>query len=1228
MIHKKILIIAPYPIVSPQHGGQKRLHAIVDHYKNIFARVDFKAIYNPNHYIDRGENDLLISDVNILSHYQKMPYNAAMITGRALYDDPHIKHSLIEYINREKPDIIEIEQPFFYDSLLKLLKECRVKPKIILSSHNIESDMKKDTFIDLGVGKDVYQPIVEQIEKLERKVSQEADFVFAVSNEDAEDHRRLGTKDVLTIPNGIARSVPSKRSIQKWETYLKKHKITKPILFVGSGHAPNWKGFEKMVGTDLSYLDRGAKIFLVGAVSDYFKQNITDKAFWEKVEALGRVDESDLSALLHVSDTILLPILSGGGSNLKTAEALLANKKIVASKFAFRGYEEFIDLPNVRVVSSSTEFKKAITKSIKSSLKARSAKQQETVDSVEWASRLFPLERSIKKALNYPQQTVYIDVTTLYKGRGLTGIQRVVRSLLPYFMDNTEGYDAKAIFYDDTRGKYAVFANHDMKELASSLHYEALNPTHEIEITQIKDGDIFFDIDLVWSSKPDRRELYAMLKSNNAKVYTYIYDLTPIYQKELTHPQTQKDFPKFLEAVYEYADMVMTDSRSSEKDFLQYKMERGVDRHISTLVTGLGSDFALKSKNDKYPKRLRKILWSKYILFVGTLEPRKDQELLFDTFKKIHKHDKKLKLVFVGRQGWSNERFITKLTQDELFNRNVFWLKDVDDYDLEKLYKKSFLNVYLSKHEGYGLPVAEALKYNRPIITSRNSSMYEVGLDFADYVQFGSENELESMIRLYSNKSFYKNKVNKIKRYYGTIQWGTVYKTIHKAIVHDLNKPTLGTEKNLQHVVISIRPDDFERCIRQTDRYSSMVKEYVVITQKKLMPIYKNIKSKHKIIVVDEQKLLGKEFDVFVKAPHQKKNWMLRAAVPRLKLLDEQYIMLDDDNLPIRRVGIEHYIENGRYKAYFYNDLLSQKRIDTSYDIGQQQTTELLQRNHLELLSYSSHCPQVINKTLFSEMLDKLQSQIGDKQVDEWSMYFNYVATNYPTMVQKNLYETLNWPAHPNDWQFNYVPSKYTYENYYSHIYEDTDNFFYGLKLSSPLSEKLAIKKEQHTPHLVTKKLRKAAFEYCRELNMVHGDISFKGDDGDTVKLFGVPYIFAAQPHMMHRIEINFKILKPTHGAEYQILVQNSAGLNKSEHLKVQTDYAVNGLREGWIELPIHCGTTGIKDINFVVQKNGKDMRTASGRYDSVSIGCEEDVSFEKTVEALDSQTIDKSIER
>jgi glycosyltransferase involved in cell wall biosynthesis len=115
---------------------------------------------------------------------------------------------------------------------------------------------------------------------------------------------------------------------------------------------------------------------------------------------------------------------------------------------------------------------------------------------------------------------------------------------------------------------------------------------------------------------------------------------------------------------------------------------------------------------------------SPFILFLGTLEPRKNIPTLLRAFAGISDqipHN----LVLVGQKGWKWEPVFEEIERLKLQSR-VRWVGYVPDEDRVRFYQAADFLVFPSWYEGFGMPLLEAMQCGCPVITSRVSSMPEV----------------------------------------------------------------------------------------------------------------------------------------------------------------------------------------------------------------------------------------------------------------------------------------------------------------------------------------------------------------------------------------------------------------------------------------------------------------------------------------------------------------------
>jgi glycosyltransferase involved in cell wall biosynthesis len=148
-----------------------------------------------------------------------------------------------------------------------------------------------------------------------------------------------------------------------------------------------------MIGHAIGFLKPDEAIVVAGSVSDYFEQkydieDVKSAIFWKRVICVGQLTESRLRALIGIADCLLLPITEGGGSNLKTAEALLSGKPIVGTSHAFRSFDEFIDLPDIYISETPAAFRTNMAHALRSARGERTQSESLLVQGVTWSECL------------------------------------------------------------------------------------------------------------------------------------------------------------------------------------------------------------------------------------------------------------------------------------------------------------------------------------------------------------------------------------------------------------------------------------------------------------------------------------------------------------------------------------------------------------------------------------------------------------------------------------------------------------------------------------------------------------------------------------------------------------------------------------------------------------------------------------------------------------------------
>ena len=120
----------------------------------------------------------------------------------------------------------------------------------------------------------------------------------------------------------------------------------------------------------------------------------------------------------------------------------------------------------------------------------------------------------------------------------------------------------------------------------------------------------------------------------------------------------------------------------------------------------------------------------KYFLFVGTLEPRKNFERVFNAFESLQPESHEVQLVIVGGKCWKNRKFLQRMKTHPL-KSFIHLTGYINSAHLSKIYSQALCLLFPSLYEGFGFPIIEAMACGTPVITSNISSMPEVAGDAA-----------------------------------------------------------------------------------------------------------------------------------------------------------------------------------------------------------------------------------------------------------------------------------------------------------------------------------------------------------------------------------------------------------------------------------------------------------------------------------------------------------------
>ena len=168
---------------------------------------------------------------------------------------------------------------------------------------------------------------------------------------------------------------------------------------------------------------------------------------------------------------------------------------------------------------------------------------------------------------------------------------------------------------------------------------------------------------------------------------------------------------------------------------------------VTTVWAGIDTRFAPIPLDEFSRVRAAHGLPGEYILFVGTIEPRKNLEGLMRAYASlvIDLHDAPW-LVIVGRRGWLNDPIHALPSALGIADR-IQWIEDFPEDDLPALYTGASALCLPSLYEGFGFPVLEAMACGAPVVCSDRSSLPEIAGDAAILVDPDLPSSIEDGLR-------------------------------------------------------------------------------------------------------------------------------------------------------------------------------------------------------------------------------------------------------------------------------------------------------------------------------------------------------------------------------------------------------------------------------------------------------------------------------------------------
>jgi glycosyltransferase involved in cell wall biosynthesis len=245
-------------------------------------------------------------------------------------------------------------------------------------------------------------------------------------------------------------------------------------------------------------------------------------------------------------------------------------------------------------------------------------------------------------------------------------------------------------------------------------------------------GDIVVTLGGSWGIPGYLKHIAEAKQRYGIKFSILVHDLIPIENPSFVEQQHVVQFRNWLLQAIPVADVVLTVSKYSRNALIKWAAAAGLSLpRTEVLRPGSGlSDrpMAEDHRAISFPQR--------YVLFVSTLETRKNHRLLVRVWRRLLERHGAVAvpvLVFAGQVGWLIDDLLSELAASNYLDGKIVLIGALADEELRQAYRSCLFTVFPSLCEGWGLPVEESLVQGKFCVASDRTSIPEVGGDLIDY---------------------------------------------------------------------------------------------------------------------------------------------------------------------------------------------------------------------------------------------------------------------------------------------------------------------------------------------------------------------------------------------------------------------------------------------------------------------------------------------------------------
>lgn len=313
----------------------------------------------------------------------------------------------------------------------------------------------------------------------------------------------------------------------------------------------------------------------------------------------------------------------------------------------------------------------------------------------------------------HPMTPIGIDARLLYYRHG--GIPEYTRQLIQALadLDQTTTYQIVHNFRDPQ--SYTPADNFQRVNAFTPAHHRFERTALSIEMLPRR-LDIFHSPDFIAPRRAARRHVIT------------IHDLHFLFHPEFLAPDGLDYYQHNIQPSVDRADHILVQTEGTKQDVIE-RLNVPAEK-ITVHLLGVNPAFQPQPEREIVRVREKFGLPADYLLFVGTIEPRKNIPNLIRAYNHLREQYPDVpRLVLGGQPGWRVDEATANLDE-----RTVTWIRGVPAEDLPALYAGASMLILPSFHEGFGMPAVEAMACGTPVVVTDRGSVPEVVGDAGLYI--------------------------------------------------------------------------------------------------------------------------------------------------------------------------------------------------------------------------------------------------------------------------------------------------------------------------------------------------------------------------------------------------------------------------------------------------------------------------------------------------------------